>query len=91
MMEPGTGGAKPSYTNVYDHYASKMMRISLNVGVIWAVASICLSIILTVVFLQVRIRINHVTDLCFQDQWIGDTPLSKAPGNFGLWHWCSDR
>ena len=57
------GGAKPSYTNVYDHYASKMMRISLNVGVIWAVASICLSIILAVVFLQVRIRINHVTDL----------------------------
>lgn len=52
-MEAGGGGAKPSYTNVYDHYASKMMRISLNVGVIWAVASICLSIILATVFLQV--------------------------------------
>lgn len=75
-MEAGGTGAKPSYTNVYDHYASKMMRISLNVGVIWAVASICLSIILATVFLQ--------------DQWIGDTPLSKGPGNFGLWHWCSD-
>ena len=52
-MEAGSGGPKPSYTNVYDHYASKMMRISLNVGVIWAVASICLSIILVTVFLQV--------------------------------------
>ena len=51
-MEAG-GGARPSYTNVFDHYASKMMRISLNMGVIWAVGSICLSIILTIVFLQV--------------------------------------
>ena len=25
-----------------------------------------------------------------QDQWIGDTPISKGPGNFGLWRWCSD-
>lgn len=52
-MEAGGTGAKQRYTNVYDHYASKMMRISLNVGVIWAVASICLSIILATVFLQV--------------------------------------
>ena len=52
-MEAGSGGPKLSYTNVYDHYASKMMRVCLNVGVIWAVASICLSIILVTVFLQV--------------------------------------
>ena len=26
-----------------------------------------------------------------EDQWIGDTPSSRSPGNFGLWRWCTDR
>ena len=30
-------------------------------------------------------------DVMLQDQWMGDTPQSKGPGNFGLWRWCSDR
>ena len=25
-----------------------------------------------------------------QDQWIGASDLSKGPGNFGLWRWCTD-
>lgn len=66
------------YSSVHDHYANKMMRISLSVGVLWAMSSICLSILLVLVFLQ--------------DQWIGDTPQSEnGPGNFGLWRWCSDK
>jgi len=54
-----------------------MMRISLSVGVIWSMASICLTILLVLVFLQ--------------DEWIGDTPVSKIPGKFGLWRWCADK
>jgi len=68
---------KSSYRSVYDHYGGKMMRISLSVGVIWSMASICLTILLVLVFLQ--------------DEWIGDTPVSKIPGKFGLWRWCADK
>lgn len=72
----GQHGHNKGYSSVHDHYANKMMRISLSVGVVWAMASICLSILLVLVFLQ--------------DQWIGDTPQSEGPGHFGLWRWCSD-
>ena len=27
----------------------------------------------------------------WQDEWIGDTPVSKIPGKFGLWRWCADK
>jgi len=64
------------YHSVSQHYSTKMMRTSLAVGVVWAVASLCLMILTALVFMQ--------------DQWIGDTHLSKGPGNFGLWRWCSD-
>jgi len=67
---------KQAYHSVRHHYSTKMMRTSLAVGVVWGVASICLAICTGLVFMQ--------------DQWIGDTPLSKGPGNFGLWRWCSD-
>jgi len=76
-MEGHQVHGKPGYSSVHDHYASKMMRISMSVGVVWAMASICLSILVVVVFLQ--------------DQWIGDTPQSEGPANFGLWRWCSDE
>ena len=46
--------SKPGYTSVYDHYSAKMMKLSLSVGVVWAMSSICLSIILVMVFIQVR-------------------------------------
>ena len=52
------------------------MKISMSIGVIWAMSSICLTIILLLVFVQ--------------DQWIGDTQESKGSGHFGLWRWCSD-
>ena len=77
VMEGEQRHVKPGYSSVHDHYANKMMRYSLSVGVVWAMASICLTILLVVVFLQ--------------DQWIGDTPQSEGPGNFGLWRWCSDK
>jgi len=64
------------YSSVRHHYSTKMMRISLAVGVVWGVATLCLAIITALVLMQ--------------DQWIGDTEVSKGPGNFGLWRWCSD-
>lgn len=67
---------KHAYHSVSHHYSTKMMRTSLAVGVVWGVASFCLTIITGLVFVQ--------------DQWIGDTEQSKGPGNFGLWRWCSD-
>ena len=77
-MEGQQAHSKPGYSSVHDHYANKMMRISLSVGVLWAMSSICLSILLVLVFLQ--------------DQWIGATLQSEnGPGNFGLWRWCSDK
>ena len=36
-----------------------MMRISLSVGVIWSMASICLTILLVLVFLQVIVAQNN--------------------------------
>jgi len=64
------------YSSVFEHYAGKMMKISMSIGVIWAMSSICLTIILLLVFVQ--------------DQWIGDTQESKGSGHFGLWKWCSE-
>ena len=58
--------SKPNYTSVYDHYSAKMMKLSLSVGVVWAMSSICLSIILVMVFIQVRLvsYINLLKHLC---------------------------
>jgi len=67
---------RQGYYSVRHHYSTKMMRISLAVGVVWGVATLCLAIITGLVLIQ--------------DQWIGDTEVSKGPGNFGLWRWCSD-
>ena len=89
--------ARPAYPSVQSHYAAKMVRLALSVGVVWGVASTCLAILLVTVFLQVGCCSAAVLQCCrrcdvmLQDQWIGDTPLSKGPGNFGLWRWCSDR
>ena len=47
--------SKQNYTSVYDHYSAKMMKLSLSLGVVWAMSSICLSIILVMVFIQVRL------------------------------------
>ena len=41
------------YHSVSHHYSTKMMRTSLAVGVIWAVASLCLAVIVGLVFIQV--------------------------------------
>ena len=45
--------ARPAYPSVQSHYAAKMMRLALSVGVVWGVASTCLAILLVTVFLQV--------------------------------------
>jgi len=57
--------------------STQFMRCRWGVGVLWAVFTICHAILTAVLFLE--------------DQWIGDTPASRSPGNFGLWRWCSDR
>jgi hypothetical protein len=44
---------KQAYHSVSHHYSTKMMRTSLAVGVVWAVASLCLAIITGLVFMQV--------------------------------------
>ena len=92
--------ARPAYPSVQSHYAAKMMRLALSVGVVWGVASTCLAILLVTVFLQVgccsaavlqSVLLLQAVYMMLQDQWMGDTPQSKGPGNFGLWRWCSDR
>jgi len=57
--------------------STQFMRCRWAVGVLWAVLTTCYAILTAVVFLE--------------DQWIGDTPQSRSPGNFGLWRWCTDR
>ena len=34
---------------------------------------------------------NKAQIVLLQDQWIGDADNSKAPGNFGIWHFCTGR
>lgn len=70
-------GGETRFRESSHFYSTKFMRHSKAVGVLWGIFTICYAIIVVVVFMQ--------------DQWIGDTEQSKAPGNFGLWHWCSDR
>ena len=87
-------GMEGRYTSVHHHYATKMSRVGVAAGVVsnnlpsscrviipgpqvWGVASLCLAILAGLVLVS--------------DQWLGDTPASPAPGNFGLWRWCSDR
>jgi len=70
-------GGETRFRESSHYYSTLFMRNSKAVGVLWGIFSICYAIIAIVVFLQ--------------DQWIGETEQSKAPGNFGLWHWCSDR
>ena len=50
--------ASSRYSSVYEHYAGKMMKISMSVGVIWAMSSLCLAIILLLVFIQVSIAVK---------------------------------
>ncbi|KAH9511892.1 LHFPL tetraspan sub member 5 protein [Dermatophagoides farinae] len=49
-------------------------RNSKAIGVLWAVFSLCFSIINMVVFVQ--------------PQWLGDTATSRGTGYFGLWRSC---
>lgn len=58
------------------YYSTKYMRSSKAVSVLWGVLTLCYTILTAVVFMQ--------------DQWIGDTENSKAPGNFGIWRWCTE-
>lgn len=57
-------------------YSTKFMRNSKAIGVLWGIFTVCYAIITIVAFVQ--------------DQWIGDSTLSKGPGNFGLFRWCTD-
>ena len=56
--------ARPAYPSVQSHYAAKMMRLALSVGVVWGVASTCLAILLVTVFLQVGCCSAAVLQCC---------------------------
>uniref|UniRef100_A0A3Q3WDC9 Uncharacterized protein n=1 Tax=Mola mola TaxID=94237 RepID=A0A3Q3WDC9_MOLML len=55
-------------------YHDNYMRNTWAVGVLWAIFTICLSIINVVVFIQ--------------PYWIGDSVSSPQAGHFGLFHYC---
>ena len=73
-------------------YSTKFMRNSKAVGVLWGIFSVCYSIIVMVVFTQVRDNQENLQiNAPVQDAWIGDGDLSKSSGNIVLWRWCVDR
>ncbi|XP_070815939.1 LHFPL tetraspan subfamily member 3 protein isoform X2 [Chaetodon trifascialis] len=55
-------------------YHDNYMRNSRAIGVLWAIFTICLSIINVVVFIQ--------------PYWIGDSVNTPQAGYFGLFHYC---
>lgn len=55
-------------------YHDNYMRNSRAIGVLWAIFTICLSIINVVVFIQ--------------PYWIGDSVSTPQAGYFGLFHYC---
>lgn len=55
-------------------YHDNYMRNSRAIGVLWAIFTICLSIINVVVFIQ--------------PYWIGDSVTTPQAGYFGLFHYC---
>jgi len=56
-------------------YTSKYIRNSRAIAILWGVFTVCSAILNIVVFIS--------------PQWVGDTELSKGPGHFGLWRFCT--
>jgi len=56
-------------------YTSKYIRNSRAIAILWGVFTVCSAILNIVVFIS--------------PQWVGDTELSKGPGHFGLWKFCT--
>ena len=54
---------------------SPSSRNSRAVAILWGVFTVCSAILNVVVFIS--------------PQWVGDTELSKGPGHFGLWRFCT--
>ena len=50
-------------------------RNSRAIAILWGVFTVCSAILNIVVFIS--------------PQWVGDTELSKGPGHFGLWRFCT--
>lgn len=67
-------GADPTLTDIhYLNLQTNYMK-SRSIGVLWAVFSIALAIMITIVLIQ--------------PQWLGDTEFSRGTGYFGLWQSC---
>ncbi len=72
-MDYGGGGGGSDSPQTY--HTSKYIRNCRAVGVLWAVFTVCSAVLNVVVFTS--------------SQWVGDTSLSKGPGHFGLWRFCT--
>lgn len=85
-------GTKIEYVDTTHLYASKYIRNSKAIGVLWAIFTICYAIIGIVAFvtpgewpLIISIDMYHIYVLIAE--WIGD-PDSDSAGRLGLWQQC---
>lgn len=66
-------GSKIEYVDSSQIYATRYVRNSKAIGVLWAIFTICYAIIGVVSFVT--------------PEWMGN-PEGEAPGKFGLWSTC---
>lgn len=87
-------GTKIEYVDTTHLYASKYIRNSKAIGVLWAIFTICYAIIGIVAFVtpgECRLimprDIDYILIYIFIAEWIGD-PDSDSAGRLGLWQQC---
>lgn len=90
-------GTKIEYVDTTHLYASKYIRNSKAIGVLWAIFTICYAIIGIVAFvtpgkssklLYISVVPYNFRILCtILSEWIGD-PDSDSAGRLGLWQQC---